>query len=79
VLAMLLLGAATPTNDPYQIYDRARDVWRKQTYPSDIQYRTTVDVTEGSKDEQEHYSGEASISGGIRIARKALPTFSVCR
>jgi hypothetical protein len=67
VLALLLLGATSPTTDPYQIYDRARDVWRKQTYPSDIQYRTTVHVTEGFKDEQEHYNGEASISGGIRV------------
>ncbi len=66
-LALMLLGAASPTNDPYEIYDRARDVWRKQMYPSDIQYRTTVHVTEGDKDEQEHYIGEASVADGIRV------------
>ena len=60
---MLLLGAAAPpSNDPYQIYDRARAAWRSQTYPDDIQYRTTVHVSEGDKDEQEHYNGEASIA-----------------
>jgi hypothetical protein len=68
VLALLLLGAAAPTNDPYQIYDRAREVWRKQTYPSEILYRTTVRVAEGSKDEQQHYNGEASLTDGIRVA-----------
>jgi hypothetical protein len=48
--------------------DRARGVWRKQTYPSDIQYRTTIDVTEGARDEQQHFSGEASVADGIHVA-----------
>ncbi len=65
---MLCLGIAAPTsNDPYQIYDRARSVWRNQTYPDDIAYRTTIDVSEGDKDEQNHYNGEASSVGGIRV------------
>lgn len=65
---MLCLGIATPTsNDPYQIYDRARAVWRSQTYPDDIQYRTTIHVSEADRDEQEQYSGEASIMNGIRV------------
>jgi hypothetical protein len=69
VLAVLLLGTAPPpSSDPYEIYDRAREAWRSQTYPDDIQYRTTIHVSEGSKDEQDHYNGEASIADGIRVA-----------
>jgi hypothetical protein len=68
VLPVLLLGVASPpAGDAYQIYDRARAVWRSQTYPDDIQYRTTIHVSEGPKDEQEHYAGEASLDGGIRV------------
>jgi hypothetical protein len=68
VLAMLLLGVAAPANgDPYQIYDRARAVWRKQTYPDDIQYRITIHVSEGNKDERQHYRGETTSAGGIRV------------
>ncbi|HTA37862.1 MAG TPA: hypothetical protein VK760_02240, partial [Candidatus Acidoferrales bacterium] len=67
--AALLLGTTPPpSTDPYQIFDRARTIWRSQTYPSDIQYRTTVHVSEGAKDEQDHYNAEASIADGIRVA-----------
>lgn len=69
LLASVLLGTAAPqSHDPYQIYDRARAVWRTQTYPGDVQYRTTVRVSEGDKVEQEHFNGEASATGGIRVA-----------
>jgi hypothetical protein len=63
----MCLGAS-PTSDPYQIYERARDVWRKQVYPDPIAYRTTVHVSEGSKDEREHFNGQASLTDGIRVA-----------
>lgn len=66
-LALVLLGLS-PAGDPYQIYERARDVWRKQVYPDPIAYRTTVHVSEGAKEEQEHFSGQASITDGIRVA-----------
>lgn len=67
-LATTLLGLAPlQGNDPYQIFDRARSVWRTQKYPDEVQYRTTIHVTEGAKDEQEHYNGEASATGDIRV------------
>lgn len=67
LFSLLLLGIAAPANpDPYQIYDRARALWRSQTYPDDIQYRTTIHVSEGNKDEQNHYNGEVS-TGSIRV------------
>jgi hypothetical protein len=69
LLAVLFLGTAPPpSTDPYQIYDRAQAVWRSQAYPDDIQYRITTHVSEGKKDELEHYNGEASITRGIRVA-----------
>jgi hypothetical protein len=52
-------------SDPYAIYDRARDAWRGQTYPGDLQYRTTIHVVEGGKDEFEHFTSE-SRDGGVR-------------
>jgi hypothetical protein len=67
LLAVVLLGATPADTDPYHIYDRARAVWHHQTYPSDIQYRTTIHVVEGAKDEENHYSAQASIADGIRI------------
>lgn len=69
LLAWTFLGAApTSGNDPYQIYDRARIVWSNQQYPDDVQYRTTIAVSEGAKNEQEHYTGDTSSSDDIRVA-----------
>lgn len=62
---MLAPDVVASISDPYDIYDRARYAWRSQTYPSDLQYRTTIHVVEGSKDEFEHFTSE-SRDGGVR-------------
>jgi hypothetical protein len=62
---LLASDTVAPISDPYAIYDRAREAWRSQTYPGDLQYRTTVHVVEGSKDEFEHFTSE-SRDGGVR-------------
>jgi hypothetical protein len=67
-VAVALLGAGSFSSaDPYQIYDRARAVWRAQTYPDELTFKTTVHVLEGAKDEWSHYNGEASTANGIRV------------
>src|SRR6185312_2528311 len=45
----------------------ARAVWRRQAYAGEVHYRTTIRVSEGDKVEQEHYDGDASATGGIRV------------
>jgi hypothetical protein len=36
-------------------------------FPNDVQFRTTIHVAEGAKDEQNHYNGEAELGGKIRV------------
>jgi hypothetical protein len=62
----LLADGSTPSNDPYVIYRRARDIWSKQAYPNTIQFRTTVRVSEGDKPEEQHYRGQDG-NGDIRL------------
>jgi hypothetical protein len=53
--------------DAYQIFDRARHVLETQVYPDPILYRTTVHVSEGTRDEFEHFRAEAFSSNDVRI------------
>jgi hypothetical protein len=70
VALMLFLGMArNAPADPsaYQIFERARRVLQAQSYPDPLFYRTTVHVSEGSKDEQEHFNAEAFSRGDVRV------------
>jgi hypothetical protein len=67
VLCAVLSRDAAADPDAYQIFDRARHVLQTQLYPATIFYRTTVHVTEGAKDEFEHFRAEAS-NGDVRVA-----------
>ena len=60
------ISSSGPTDDAYAIYDRAREVWRSQEYPTVFHYRTTIDVSEGEKHEYEHFHGE-SFEGDVRV------------
>jgi hypothetical protein len=68
-LALCLLPAskASAAPDPYQIFERARRVLQAQSYPDPIFYRTTVRVSEGAKDESEHFRAEALSGGDVRV------------
>jgi hypothetical protein len=65
----LWLSTSNASADPdaYQIFDRARSIFQAQSYPDPIFYRTTVHVTEGTKDEFEHFRGEAFSGGDVRV------------
>jgi hypothetical protein len=69
VLWVPLVGASHPlaSNDPYVIYDRAREAWAKESYPVPLRYRITIGVVEGEKLEQQHFDGETSFDGDIRV------------
>lgn len=47
----LLIAAS----DPYAIFERAREVWASQRYPSVVSYDVTVTAENGGKPEQRHY------------------------
>jgi hypothetical protein len=68
-LALCLVPAPSASADPsaYQIFEHARRVLRAQSFPDPIFYRTTVRVSEGAKDESEHFSGEAFAGGDVRV------------
>lgn len=50
---MIPLLFAAP--DPYAIYERAREVWASQRYPSVVSYAVNVKAERGGKSEQRHY------------------------
>jgi hypothetical protein len=63
----LMLGPnASADPDAYQIFDRARRVLQAQSYPDPVFYRTTIQVSEGAKNELEHFRAEAS-AGDVRV------------
>jgi hypothetical protein len=66
-LCLALSSNASAAPDAYQIFDRARRVLEAQSYPDPIFYRTTIHVSEGAKDEFEHFRAEAFSSGDVRV------------
>ena len=70
-MLVVLLGIApgpAPQPDAYAIFERARQVLDAQTYATPLFYRITVRVSEGDKSESEHFNGETSPSGDVRVA-----------
>lgn len=63
----LLASNASADPDAYHIFDRARRVLQAQSYPDPIFYRTTIHVSEGAKDEFEHFRAEARSGGDVRV------------
>jgi hypothetical protein len=57
VAVVLAVGAlaATPLQDPYSIFARARAVWTAQHYPAYLSYTIAVHVTEHGVDKSKHY------------------------
>jgi hypothetical protein len=53
--------------DAYQIFDRATHVLQAQSYPDPIFYRTTIHVSEGARDEFEHFHAEAFSGSDVRV------------
>lgn len=53
--------------DAYQIFERAKTALQEQSYPSPIFYRTTVHVSEGDKEEFEHFHSEAFSNSDVRV------------
>jgi hypothetical protein len=66
-LCVALSSNASMAPDAYQIFDHARRVLQAQSYPDPIFYRTTVRVSEGAKDEFEHFRAEAFSSEDVRV------------
>jgi hypothetical protein len=66
-LCVLLAANAPADPDAYQIFEHAKRVLEAQSYPDPIFYRTTVQVSEGDKDEAEHFHGEAFSGGDVRV------------
>lgn len=66
-LGIPMTPSASADPDAYQIFDRARNELQAQSYPDPIFYRTTVHVSEGVKDESEHFRAEAFSSGEVRV------------
>jgi hypothetical protein len=58
--------AADP--DPYAIFADARAYWQQQHYPTMLDYRIAVDVTEGSGERVEHYAAEYNaVTGEVLV------------
>jgi hypothetical protein len=68
-LTLCLVLARNASADPsaYQIFERARRVLQAQSYPDPIFYRTIVHVSEGAKDEEEHFHAAAFSSEDVRV------------
>jgi hypothetical protein len=68
-IALCLVPASNASADPgaYQIFEHAKRVLQAQSYPDPVFYRTTVRVSEGAKDELEHFRAEAFSGGDIRV------------
>jgi hypothetical protein len=67
VLCLVAASNASGRPDAYQIFERARRVLQSQLYPDPISYRTTIRVSEGARDEFEHFHAEAFSSGDVRV------------
>jgi len=67
MLCLAPAPSASADPDAYQIFDRATHVLQAQSYPDPIFYRTTVHVSEGVKDEFEHFHAEAFSGSDIRV------------
>jgi hypothetical protein len=68
-LGLCLTLASNASADPgaYQIFEHAKRVLRSQSYPDAIFYRTTIRVSEGERNEFEHFYAEAFSSGDVRV------------
>jgi hypothetical protein len=68
-LALWLMLTSNVPAEPnaYEIFERAKRVLQAQSYPSPIFYRTTVHVSEGDKDEFEHFAAEAFSGEDVRV------------
>jgi hypothetical protein len=73
-LGVLATGAALASpahaaaSDPYAIFADARAFWQQQHYPTMLDYRVAVDVTEGSGERVEHYATEYdAVTGEVRV------------
>lgn len=66
-LCLVLTANAPADPDADRIFEHAKRVLSAQSYPDPIFYRTTVRVSEGDKDEVEHFHAEAFSGGDIRV------------
>jgi hypothetical protein len=62
-----LASSAPADRDAYQIFERARRVLQAQLYPSPLFYRITIYVSEGERDESEHFQGVAFSGTDVRV------------
>jgi hypothetical protein len=67
LMCLVLASNASADPNPYQIFEHAKRVLQAQSYPDPIFYRTTIHVSEGAKDEFEHFRAEAFSSGDVRV------------
>lgn len=67
VLCVALGANAGADPTAYDIFARARHVLQAQLYPDPILYRTTVQVSEGTKVEAEHFRAQALSHGDVRV------------
>jgi hypothetical protein len=69
ILALCLLAASNTAAapDPNEIFEHATRILQAQSYPDPISYRTTVSVSEGAKDEFEHFHAVAFSGGDVRV------------
>lgn len=66
---VLLAGGTSPAEvpvSPYSVFEYARTAWSAQRYPAVFHYGVTVHVTEGTKDELEHFQSESQ-NGDVRV------------
>lgn len=66
-LSIVPRPCASAEVDAYQIFDRARRVLLAESFAYPLSYRTTVRVSEGDKDEVEHFHAEAFSSSDVRV------------
>lgn len=61
-----MIPLLTAAIDPYAIYERAREVWTSQRYPSVVSYAVSVTAGDAGTQEQRHYH-EYWSSGNDRV------------
>ena len=66
-LSLVLVPNASADPSAHEIFEHARRVLQAQSYPNPIFYRTTIHVSEGAKDELEHFHAEAFSGGDVRV------------
>ena len=62
-----IASSAPAAGDAYQIFEHAKRVLQAQSYPNPLYYRITVHVSEGDKDETEHFQGEGLSGADVRV------------